>query len=181
MPPPPITSADSSILCQACGLCCDGSLHQHVNLRGADVQAALRLGLTVEDAGATSLFRQPCPLFQRNCCSAYLDRPRVCANYKCGVLRAYQSEEMTLEDGMAQVARARMLLEQVMTLMPPHSTLAQVREDIGRWQSGLGMFGNETARTENQRLFLIAGLLFMHMQQHFLRAREPMIPPGDGS
>ena len=78
-------------LCLACGLCCDGTLFDNVQLGPRDDAKHLRaLGLPVavtRGRAAVTFFRQPCAaLCADRTCRVYADRPGQCRAFECGPL-----------------------------------------------------------------------------------------------
>ena len=100
--PPPLGA-----LCQACGLCCDGTLFSVVPLTAED-QPHQRLTIETKPSGARAL-RQPCSALSGTCCTVYEQRPLACRRYQCLLYEALQSEEEHLPGALAVVARAKAL------------------------------------------------------------------------
>lgn len=114
------TSDDSSRLCLACGLCCDGTLFADVKLQPGDAGARLQeLGLPLRqgaDAGGRSTvkFRQPCPALGVDCrCGIYPERPAGCRQFECGVLRSVKSGETSFPAALGQIHDAHRLRDAV--------------------------------------------------------------------
>ncbi|MBC7365363.1 MAG: YkgJ family cysteine cluster protein [Undibacterium sp.] len=83
-------------LCLACGLCCDGTLFDNVQLgAGDDAQKLKALGLPVavtRGRTAITFFRQPCvALCADRKCRVYADRPGQCRAFECGVFKDAQA------------------------------------------------------------------------------------------
>jgi hypothetical protein len=104
-------------LCQACGLCCDGSLFGRVDLEPDEVEPARRHGLHVLDDGRC--FEQPCaalvPLdavaeLPGRACSTYEHRPASCRRFVCRLYDRHRREGGSLEPRLAAVRRVRQLL-----------------------------------------------------------------------
>ncbi|HXG69503.1 MAG TPA: YkgJ family cysteine cluster protein [Gemmatimonadaceae bacterium] len=103
--------SDGSALCRACGLCCSGVLHSNVPVLPEDVALVRNLGLVVEQEEDLSfVFRQPCPLYRQDRCSAYPHHPPTCQEYRCALLRRYDAGEATLEESLAVVRTAKDVL-----------------------------------------------------------------------
>ena len=108
-------SADeSSRLCLACGLCCDGTLFADVELRRGDSPAALgesgfplRRGKDSEGQSVQK-FSQPCPALGGDCrCAVYAGRPARCREFDCDVLRAVQAGERTVDAALRRIRETR--------------------------------------------------------------------------
>ena len=109
-------------LCLACGLCCDGSLFEHVQLvPGDDAKKLKTLGLPVSAPRAktpVNHFRQPCSaLCADRTCRVYADRPSQCRTFECGVFKAAQSGRITGTAALRLVKRARRLVDQILALL----------------------------------------------------------------
>jgi len=103
---------DLAMLCQSCGLCCDGSLFGRVPLDGGGASAGRRLRVV---AGGAS-FEQPCSALgeagpgERRACAIYEERPRACRAFVCELHERHRREGGPLEPRLAMVRRTRELL-----------------------------------------------------------------------
>lgn len=112
-------------LCQACGLCCDGSLFGRGRLEPSEVNR-VRHRLAVVSSGTS--FEQPCAaLVERDdgrVCAIYEDRPRTCRSFDCVLVAAHRREGGPLEPRLATIRRAREILA---TLDPAdHAELGEI-------------------------------------------------------
>lgn len=96
-------------LCQACGLCCDGSLFTRVPLAPDEVVPEAQLAVTRSDKGARYV-PQRCAALQGTVCRAYAARPLACRRYECLLLNALREGEVSLTDALAVVHRAQALV-----------------------------------------------------------------------
>lgn len=112
----------SEQLCLACGLCCDGTLFDGVQLEAGDDAKQLKtLGLPV----AFSRGRQPVARFPQPCsalcadrtCRLYADRPRQCRIFECGVFKEMQAGRTEFTAALRQVKKARRLADRVRKLL----------------------------------------------------------------
>lgn len=104
VPSPEPTTA----LCIACGLCCDGSLFQRVDITPGERRAARRHQLRVIDQGRA--IAQPCAgLDARHGCRLYGERPERCARFVCQLHERVRRGETSLDDAVAAVSRVRAL------------------------------------------------------------------------
>src|SRR5688572_3259518 len=71
----------TSALCQACGMCCDGSLFGRARLDADEVPAAKKNRLRIVANGAS--FEQPCSALVDGACKIYDERPRACRGFVC--------------------------------------------------------------------------------------------------
>lgn len=109
-------------LCLSCGLCCDGALFDFVKLEPADDARKLQqLGLSVKVSRGrvpVARFPQPCAaLCQDRTCRIYLDRPRQCQEFECGVLKDAKAGQITYAAGLREVTKARRRADKVRRLL----------------------------------------------------------------
>ncbi|WP_299706367.1 hypothetical protein [uncultured Pontibacter sp.] len=83
---------DSTNICLACGLCCDGTLIGFVQLSHEELPAIREL-MDIEEASSDGIFIQPCEKYCDGC-SIYLDRPKQCASYNCKLLEYVLRKEL---------------------------------------------------------------------------------------
>jgi Fe-S-cluster containining protein len=98
---------ERSALCLACGLCCQGTLHDLVPLDEDELERAARLRLPLYESPLRLAFRLPCPRLDDRRCTVYADRPRTCQSYACGVLRAYGAGEIDEPTALSRIERLR--------------------------------------------------------------------------
>ncbi|MDX2012110.1 MAG: YkgJ family cysteine cluster protein [Myxococcaceae bacterium] len=93
-------------LCLACGFCCDGTLFNRVPLAEGD-DPSLRVALKVLDGQHHGV--QPCPALDGLACRVYAKRPFTCRRYRCLLLEAHESNEVSLEGAKQVVQETRAL------------------------------------------------------------------------
>ena len=101
-------------LCEACGLCCDGTFYTYVTTVPDDLPKLRnypRLVLKIRDDQET--FDEPCALHDGKGCTAYQDRPATCSGYFCKVLRAVARDDLTEDEARLLIKEARALVENV--------------------------------------------------------------------
>lgn len=135
---------DGSRLCLACGLCCQGILHDFVALDTEGERAARRLGLEVDYEEKQPAFRLPCPYHQCGSCTVYLDRPRTCSTYHCKLLRRYVAGEIPFESCLQRIEQVRSLVSSIQrhldsgatseSFWPPLRDLAAKARAAGSWE-----------------------------------------------
>ena len=105
-------------LCPKCGLCCNGVLFADVELRkGDDVQRLAELGLSLEKKGRHRAFAQPCACFDGKLCRIYLERPKRCRTFECGLLKRVQAGELDADAALKAIAQAKRQVEKVYRLL----------------------------------------------------------------
>ena len=102
----------SEQLCLACGLCCDGTLFDGVQLeRGDDASHLQALGLPVivfRAKNPIARFAQPCEaLCKDRTCRLYHDRPRQCRKFECKVFKEHKAGETDLASALRLVTKTR--------------------------------------------------------------------------
>lgn len=109
-------------LCLACGLCCDGTLFDHVQLGPVDDAKKLKmLGLPV--AGSRSQppgfrFVQPCAaLCADRTCRLYADRPLQCRDFECGVFKEAKAGRISHAAARRLVKKARSQADNIRRLL----------------------------------------------------------------
>lgn len=113
-------------LCLKCGLCCDGSLFNDVELQPGDDAArlkkhGLRLRKTPSPNAATPprvRFPQPCSALGADCrCSAYKDRPGHCRAFECLLFGDVAAGRLKLASAQRIVRKARNLTKTARSLL----------------------------------------------------------------
>ena len=153
-----------SRLCTACGLCCEGAIHEAAVLDDDELADAARHGLPLKP-GDRLRFALPCPKLEGAVCTIYGDRPRVCGRYRCGLLQRFEAGEVSAEAGLAHVAEAKRLaadFSAVARTVLPHS------RDIA--------MGSEQAGTS---VTLTAIALQLYLDRHFRNERDGRILRSD--
>jgi hypothetical protein len=109
-------------LCLACGLCCDGTLFDHVQLGPDDDAEKLKsLGLPVvvsRSQPPATRFVQPCAaLCTDRTCRLYVDRPLQCRDFECGVYKDAKAGRISFTSALRQVKRARQQADNIRRLL----------------------------------------------------------------
>ncbi len=86
-----------SALCRSCGSCCDGSLFE----------------LVVPSEGDLFEVRQPCEFLAELSCQRYLERPRSCRKFACGVLASYADGNISAEEAGDAVREFREVVSEL--------------------------------------------------------------------
>jgi hypothetical protein len=94
-------------VCQACAMCCDGTLFTRVPLTAADA-APPEVHAVTTPTGARYL-PQPCAALDGTRCRVYAQRPTVCRRFECLLLVALRDGEVTEVGALDVIARARAL------------------------------------------------------------------------
>ena len=156
---------DGSPLCLACGLCCQGLLHEWAKLEPAETADAERLGLPTFAHPQGPGFTLPCPRHREGRCTVYDERPSPCRGFRCKLLRRYLAGEVTWEEGLRRV-------EQVKQLVAAVRRRTSAGEDVSVWQQLRAFEAAGPALEPELRLDVAA--LVVQCQRHFDNRAEPM-------
>ena len=118
------TSIEDSLCCY-CSMCCNGSLFSHAKLDD-DERARLGDSIFYEDLKGSKNLQFPCTQLGKNgACQVYESRPAVCQAFRCALLRAHDSEKVSLEEAKQLVddakeikARAREAIDAAAARLP---------------------------------------------------------------
>lgn len=101
---------EGSLLCAACGACCDGTMFSNVEL-DADTPTPVRRRLGLVDEATRML--QPCVHRSPAGCAVYDVRPAPCRGFRCKQLREHLEGGGDLEARLAKVRAVRALSERL--------------------------------------------------------------------
>jgi len=108
-------NSDLERLCLACGLCCDGSLFERIEVLPSDLtRLGHRAPVTAPSPPADRL-PQPCEYLGRSSssgasacvCKVYAQRPACCASFRCGLLESLSRRERDYQECARLVEDAR--------------------------------------------------------------------------
>jgi Fe-S-cluster containining protein len=123
---------DPGELCARCGLCCDGTLFDRAGVTDDEAPRLVALGLKVERRGdGVPGLLQPCMALDGTRCTAYAARPATCRQYECQLFAAYRDAEVSLDDALATIAKARELKREASPKLDAHLT-RHFRGRLGR-------------------------------------------------
>jgi Fe-S-cluster containining protein len=95
-------------LCQACALCCDGTLFVRVSVTEGEAALLSRDGVATElRAKNKRVLPQPCAALEGTRCRCYASRPGPCREYVCLLATALEAGEVTRAGALEVVAEAR--------------------------------------------------------------------------
>ncbi len=104
------------MVCQSCGLCCDGTLFDFVPLiEREQVPSPL---VVLQDHSGARIFRLGCVALSGTSCSVYTGRPSACRVFECLLIESVHDGEIDLESALEVVARAKSLVEAVERTLP---------------------------------------------------------------
>ena len=95
-----------SILCTRCGLCCNGTLFEDVELSRSEAFRLELAGLNVENE-EEALLNQPCGALRGRRCSIYTQRPKCCRTFECLLLQRTKRGEITVAGALKCIEKAK--------------------------------------------------------------------------
>jgi uncharacterized protein len=109
-------AGDEASLCVGCGLCCDGTLFDHLAVADeSDLGMPLRLlGVEVIAAADPPVFALPCPAVADGVCTIYdRQRPRACAEFFCDLHGAVEAGRTSRAEAVATIRATQALRDRV--------------------------------------------------------------------
>ncbi len=95
-------------LCCQCGLCCDGSIFEDVELAGKQEATAMEcLGIECDDEEGRALLIQPCRGLKEKRCQVYEYRPECCRTFECQVLKDFDAGRVSMADSIRFIEDVR--------------------------------------------------------------------------
>ena len=178
---------DGTPLCIDCGLCCNGVLYGHVDVPNDEVDELVALGFAIHRDTERPTFQQPCPMLRGTLCSVYADRPSTCRKYRCALLTRYQNEELSLEESISIVAKAKELVREVNEGLPANATLRTLRNERSANFAGIESVA-ENDRAQFTRRHLRLAMLERFLDRYFRKESDKVFvdtmaadePPYDG-
>jgi hypothetical protein len=110
---------DSSNICLSCGFCCDGTVIGFVQLDSEELPKMRGL-MDIEEGNGNGFFLQPCNNFCDGC-TIYSQRPKQCANFKCGLLKSVEQNEVDFDSAVEiidVIKQKKIAIEEKLALMP---------------------------------------------------------------
>ena len=107
-----------SNLCLACGLCCSGVLFSTVEVRAEELHLVPAADLNLQRRRDKHVFSLPCPVHREDRCTVYPQRPAICRQYECGLLRDHQAGRIGLPEALKIVAETRQRAREITSRLP---------------------------------------------------------------
>lgn len=101
-------SSELESLCRACGLCCDGTLFTRVPLAANEAVPEAQLKVRTTEQGGRYV-PQRCAALEGTVCGVYAQRPLACRRFECLLFGALRENEVSLDEALGVVARAKEL------------------------------------------------------------------------
>lgn len=94
-------------ICKSCGICCDGTIFSDLKIdqTGPSPAWPKQVADLVSDDKRLPI---PCPAFQKQQCTIYSTRPKICQKYQCYLLKNYVTGNISYEAALTHIQDARM-------------------------------------------------------------------------
>ena len=158
---PDQSEPDGSLLCQSCGLCCSGTLYNGVALDEEDARRLAPKRLPLLQLGEHTVMELGCTCLQGTRCGIYEDRPRLCAEYRCKLLRNVEKGKVGLDDARGRVERVRNKVAELRTMLPPELADRRVRDAVLEHERGATNSPAEWRRDNAEMLLLLGELTIL--------------------
>ncbi|MCE7992693.1 MAG: YkgJ family cysteine cluster protein [Roseivirga sp.] len=123
-----MSSCAASDLCIKCGACCDGTAFGQVPLEDTDL-VDVSMGMNLLEAGGKRVLKQPCAAHINNTCTIYSQRPSICSDYECKLLKEYMDGEVSVYNAHEAIDRLKSLKREIEMLLKTAGT-ENDRDDI---------------------------------------------------
>lgn len=112
-----LNAKEVSDICVACGMCCDGTMFRHGNIKTEeDLININSKGIETIFEREKWVFKQPCKQFD-GCCKIYgQERPQVCNNYFCEPLKKFEANELSLGQAENQIKTVLKLKREIIDI-----------------------------------------------------------------
>lgn len=155
-------------LCLSCGLCCDGSLFECVEVE-AEEQAAFR-GVKLVMVDERPAVPLPCCMHVTRRCSIYARRPARCVTFTCQLYREVEEQRVAVVDAGARIAEVHALLRRIESRLgwePGTYTTTRFRQWVADYCGG-----EAQARREHPLVLLDYGISRRLMERHLIPPRQ---------
>jgi len=163
----------ASRLCLACGMCCDGTVHDFAFLQEEDMAPAGACGFqTYRRADGTPAMQLPCHYLDGAACRRYDQwRPSICGDYMCRLQKRTAAGEVTEAQALETIGITLASRAQVEALLRPGETLAQARARFDAIaESG------DTLSPDDAKLVVRLFVLDRLIDQHFRKPGKGRLP-----
>jgi hypothetical protein len=151
-------------LCLSCGLCCDGSLFEYVELEGEEREAFAGAKLVVvDDRPSVPL---PCCRHEGRRCSIYARRPARCVAFTCQLYRNVEGQSVSSTDALERVREVHASLRRIEARLgwaPGTYSTTRFRKWAAEYAGG-----EAQARRDHPLALLEYGISRRLMERHFI-------------
>jgi len=165
--------SDSSRLCLSCGICCQGVMYDHAGLQADEVDLYYELGfLPFMTTRGKEGFRLPCIFYIDNKCSIYsIRRPKICASYKCKLLRNLMDREIDSKEREQIVTETKRLIESIQDRLTTKNASMNFQQKI---ETSLNLSQIELLSADNSTKAILMDLATLEilLKKHFFLEAE---------
>ena len=159
-------------LCMACGMCCDGTMFKTATVEAEENQQVISTGLIVNEKLGKFSFDQPCKFYCNNQCSIYIQRPPVCTNFRCQLLKKLNKDEISLEVALEKVTMVRALQKGLAELMPNAKHRSITSAEV--YEMAATIDQQDISQRKQHAIFLMLATKFIGiLTDHFWRKVKP--------
>jgi hypothetical protein len=153
-------------LCKTCGLCCTGHLFINAEFKPHEIETTQALGFNVLQSNPEKpKFTLPCHLWKGQCTIyAHPNKPSICGDFRCKILKEVESEELPLNDALTVVQQAKGMILELETQLPAGQD-RNFRRRLFEYIIRLERSSSHTNATDTFRLK--AGVLLVMFAQRF--------------
>lgn len=160
---------DTTTLCLACGICCEGVLHNHATADAEELKRIEGLGVSLYEKQDYPAFALPCPCHVDRCCTVYDQRPAACEAYKCSLLQAAQEGKRSFSEAHRIVEQAREVMGRI------YETIGRRDKELRIWDQARNFLSErreesaseDAFRRGNAALMLDLNVLALLCGRHF--------------
>lgn len=166
---------DGELLCKECGLCCEGVFHSYAYSKCEEdevIAAKAGIPIVMHQKENTKVFLLPCPVYN-NICTIYPDRPSVCINHQCDLLKALLHGSIHHDKAKEIVIKMKKLLNGFLPELKKETNNASTNNPMELIrQMSEGLEDGEDCdhfKRKNKELYLKYGLFLKMRKQYFYK------------
>lgn len=110
------TATKYSDICIKCGICCDGTAFDNVNVETTDLNTATEGKVSKGMKGQLQI-KHPCTAHSNNICTIYSQRPAMCRTYECKLLKLFKLGKVTENTAYEVIDNARSAANEINSLL----------------------------------------------------------------
>lgn len=173
-------AVEAGSICTQCGICCTGALFDRAKILDGERDRLTHIGFPYavderEDGGSQAYFGFPCQMLSGTCCTIYEDRPTKCAEFRCELLKSYESGAIAREEALNIIVTAKSLLARLAATMPPDWTFPQARHC---WRMRLAKASPEDA-DETPEFMMQMSLTNIFLDRYFYSEKKRQLERGN--
>lgn len=163
----------ASRLCLACGMCCDGTVHDFAFLKEEDITPADACGFqTYRRGDGTPAMPLPCHYLDGATCRRYEQwRPSICGDYLCRLQKRLAAGEVSEAQALETIGITLASRTQVEELLRPGESLRQARARFDAIADS-----GETLSPDDARLVVRLFVLDRLLDQNFRKSGKGRLP-----